>query len=103
MNKYYDEFGNVGVLYSPGYGAGWSTWNGDDQELIFNRDLVEAVLKNDMGKILAIAEKLCPNGYFGGVDSLEVAFIKPGTLFRIDEYDGAESMEIFNKHNYYVA
>jgi hypothetical protein len=103
IEKYYNEFGNVAVLYSPGWGAGWSTWNGDLPELIFDSDLAKAVLRNDKDEVIKIAEELCPGGYFGGVDSLKIAFIEPGTLFRIDEYDGAESVVIFNRNDYYEA
>ena len=31
--KYYDSDGNVAVLYSPGFGAGWYTWNTDYEGL----------------------------------------------------------------------
>ena len=33
------------VLYSPGYGAGWSTWNGDQfrEDFLFDPLLIEAV------------------------------------------------------------
>lgn len=33
------------VLYSPGYGAGWSTWNDDKMkhDFLFDADLIEAV------------------------------------------------------------
>ena len=35
MNKI-EKDGNVAVLYSPGYGAGWSTWNDDKyQEMLW--------------------------------------------------------------------
>lgn len=36
--------GKVAVLVSPGFGAGWSTWNGDDEDAIFNKRLALAVL-----------------------------------------------------------
>ena len=35
--------GKVAILYSPGYGAGWSTWNDDiAEELVFDKDLILA-------------------------------------------------------------
>lgn len=27
MEKYYNQNGELAVLISPGFGAGWSTWN----------------------------------------------------------------------------
>lgn len=35
--------GHVAVLYSPGYGAGWFTWNENHKELLFHPKLVEMV------------------------------------------------------------
>ena len=35
--------GLVAVLYSPGYGAGWFSWNPGHQELLFHPKLVEMV------------------------------------------------------------
>lgn len=35
--------GNVAILYSPGFGAGWYTWNTSYPEIIFHPKLVEMV------------------------------------------------------------
>jgi acetyl-CoA acetyltransferase len=32
--------GKVAILYSPGFGAGWSTWNSYSNEMIFDPDIV---------------------------------------------------------------
>ena len=32
VEKYYNENGELGVLISPGFGAGWSSWNCDECE-----------------------------------------------------------------------
>ena len=48
MNKVIEN-GFVAVLYSPGYGAGWSTWNYEDglnETLLFHPALVEMVRNN---------------------------------------------------------
>jgi hypothetical protein len=37
--------GKVAVLYSPGFGAGWSTWNQELPELVFNPVIVDFVEK----------------------------------------------------------
>ena len=43
--------GKVAVLYSPGYGAGWSTWGSEHKEiLLFHPRLVEAVEKGEHSK-----------------------------------------------------
>ena len=100
--------GKVAVLYSPGYGAGWSTWTmSSDDDIIFDPSIVYMV--EEMNKayddedpslyeswvdnIKAYCEKTYPDMYTGGIDQLHIAWIPEGTLFRIDEYDGSESIE----------
>ena len=36
--------GKVAVLYSPGFGAGWSTWNSHNPDLLFDSIIVDFVL-----------------------------------------------------------
>lgn len=97
------------VLYSPGYGAGWTTWNSyrdSTGSLVNDPILVELVqLKNkyDSGtkefndavdRIVKRGEEICPDGYFGGADDLVVEWLPEGTLYKINEYDGSESIEL---------
>ncbi len=98
----------VAVLYSPGFGAGWSTWNTDDdpkvnEHLIFGEEFVNLVLAGEVEKLKSLAEELYPEFYSGGADDLTVMWIDQGTPFRIREYDGSESIEIFNSDHYFVA
>jgi hypothetical protein len=88
--------GNVAVLVSHGYGAGWYSWHGK-KELLFHPTLVELVEadKND-----EITEDLCKqlvgtDEYICviGADGLQIHWIPEGTAFQIDEYDGAESLK----------
>lgn len=53
MNKVIEN-GLVAVLYSPGYGAGWSTWNLEkelNETLLFHPSLVEMVRNNRQDEI----------------------------------------------------
>lgn len=98
----------VAVLYSPGYGAGWSTWNRDDDpkvkhNLIFGEEFVNLVLAGEVEKLKELVQKLYPHFYNGGADDLKVMWIEQGTPFRITEYDGSESIKIFNSDHYFVA
>lgn len=48
--------GKVAVIYSPGYGSGWSTWSGASKEIIermiFDPELVALVEKmNSLDKV----------------------------------------------------
>lgn len=88
--------GKVGILVSPGYGAGWSTWNTtkNGEQLLFDPVVVEMVEdKKGREAILGYCENKYPNDYLGGVDGLEVVWIPQGTRFRVTEYDGAETLE----------
>jgi len=48
--------GKVAVLYSPGYGAGWYSWNTDCKECVFNPEIVKLVEAEEKEKI---TEELC--------------------------------------------
>jgi hypothetical protein len=111
------------VLYSPGFGAGWASWNSEcgkalaeDSELI---KLVEAGKhtgrtpdtrwrENDYHEcspeFFARAMQLWRAGgqtdhdsapYFGGVNGLKVCEVDGP--YRIVEYDGSESIEIADR------
>ena len=96
--------GKVAVLISTGYGAGWSTWNTESPEMLFDPTLVQMVEADaDMSELVAYAEKQWPNAYHGGLDELAVRWIAQGTEFRINEYDGSESIEVKNELDWIVA
>lgn len=84
--------GKIAVLVSYGYGAGWYSWH-DSEKLLFEPKIVQMLL-DDAGKtaIVDYCKEHYPNVYVGGIDGLTVEFVSPGTKFRIDEYDGSESL-----------
>ena len=86
--------GLTAVLVAPGFGAGWSTWNSDIPELLFDPEIAKLV---DDGASVEEIEKLAaekyPNAYLGGAEDLVVEWVPVGTQFRITEYDGSESIE----------
>lgn len=85
--------GMVAVVYSPGYGAGWSTWNSEynDEELFFDPGLVNLVLagKTD-DEIEVYATLKWPDAYLGGLAGLDIRWVPVGTKFHIREDDGNE-------------
>jgi hypothetical protein len=91
MNKTIKD-GQVAVVYSPRYGAGWSTWNPGRFEMVFDPGLVDLVESGDKEKILAYVTLRWGDANILGVDDLEVEWIAEGTEFVIDEYDGAETI-----------
>ena len=82
--------GKVGVLVSPGFGAGFSTW-GYPTEAIFDPTLIELVENEKWQEAIDYCESTWEDSYSGGVHDLRVAWIDEGTRFIIEEYDGAES------------
>ena len=96
-DKYLNDEGNVGVIVSPGYGAGWSTWNSEYEEfLTMDKELVSLRLSGGSAaqaedRFKAVFGK---NAYIytGGWGDAEVEWLSPGTVFRINEYDGHESL-----------
>ena len=101
--KKFERDGKIAVLLSPGFGAGWFTWNSENRELLFDPEIVEAVLADDRTKAARIAETKWPDGYYGGASDLVVKWVEPGTAFRIDEYDGSESFVAMDREEYIVA
>jgi len=85
--------GNVAVIVSPGFGAGWSTWcAGKYPDADTNAELAQCIL--DGGDRHAVAARLFPDAYDGGLDQCVVEWVPQGSQYRIDEYDGSESLVI---------
>ena len=83
--------GEVAILISHGYGAGWYSWHGDEQ-LLFEPEIVDLVQSGAKPEdILQYCEANYGNtNYYGGIDGLRVHWIPQGMRFRVEEYDGAE-------------
>ena len=92
--------GKVAILYSPGFGAGWSTWNNDEYRefLLHDEKLVELVETKQEDKIVEYVKSVYPGEYITllGLDDLEVEWVSSGTQIIITEYDGSEGI----KYNY---
>ena len=103
MNKL-EKDGKVAVMISPGFGAGWSTWNTEIRDaLLFDPEIAQAVLDGDKVKAERIAARKFPDGYFGGACDLTVEWLDKGTVFEVEEYDGSESLHIIGGRDYLVA
>jgi hypothetical protein len=86
--------GKVAILISPGFGAGWYSWNADHKELLFHPKLVAMVESGRNAEINDewVKENLSIDIYTGGAESLKIHWLPEGTAFQIEEYDGAESI-----------
>lgn len=92
--------GKVAVIVSPGFGAGWSTW--DDSKICFDPILVKWIEGGKVGDApLDHYGNSAP--YAGGLSQAEIEWIDEGTAFRITEYDGHESLEVIGNIDYLTA
>ena len=103
------------ILYSPGFGAGWGTWN--DLDVAYDERLIEWLVNNvdeselkdampyvsagdtidiselfDRDAFEDFVETLYPDSYYGGLCDLTIYFAPTGTNILIEEYDGSESI-----------
>ena len=86
--------GRVAVLVSPGHGAGWSSWNSEHEEILFDPAIVEFIEKDQDEELEVYVALRYPGIYDGGIVGLKIEWIPAGTFFRVSEYDGAESIEL---------
>ena len=92
----------VAVLVSPDYGAGWYTWNNDHPEILFDPVVVNYLDPNygtsynaeKYDGIDAYLTATYNGGYFGGLSGLVIEWVQEGLEFKIDEYDGSETLMI---------
>lgn len=95
--------GKVGILYSPSFGAGWYTWNYMVLECLFSPKIIELV-ENKQHKL--ITDEYCCNlfrvQYFCalGANDLSIIWLPVGTKFKIDEFDGSETITTSESLNF---
>lgn len=104
--------GKTAVLYSPGFGAGWYTWNRGYPLLMFDPILVDMVENNI---VKAITHKFViellkthgianPDVYISKDLKLQIEWVPVGSEFEIREYLGNERVEVFYKNkNLFIA
>ncbi|MCA6384944.1 MAG: hypothetical protein IM620_15845 [Cytophagales bacterium] len=104
MRKYIRD-GEVAVLISPDFGAGWSTWNPRHPQMLFDPVIVELLLNAKegeeafvAGQIEAHVETNYPDASFiSALQQLKVRWVPVGTEFIVNEYDGNEWI-VFKDH-----
>ena len=102
MNKL-SEDGKVAVLYSPGFGAGLYSWNYQTPEILFDPGIVRFVEKKKWNELETYVTLKYPEIYTGGMKDLEVMWVPEGTLFKVNEYDGNESVELKESDDWIMA
>ncbi len=100
----------VAILISPNYGSGWYTANArhgdqlikDSRIIRYKFDFAYRSQFSSLGDFFR-QELGITKAYLKSFDNLVVKFIPSNTIFRIVEYDGAESIEIYNPDMYMTA
>jgi hypothetical protein len=95
--------GRVAVIFSPGFGAGWYTWNLDHPEIIFDPNIVYFIETQEMDKMQTYVDLKYPDLYLGHFQELVIKWIPEGTEFKIDEYDGNETIVLKEQIKWLVA
>jgi hypothetical protein len=93
--------GKVAVLYSPGYGGGWSSWN-HRPELVFHPRLVQWVEDGKKEDIKLLVKEIFGQDTYictTGAENLEIQWIPQGTIFEITVFDGYEEIRYLNEPN----
>jgi hypothetical protein len=95
----------VAVLVSYGFGAGWSTWNGEDEDMVFDPFIVNMICEHKFNykEVEKYCEEKYPKAYLGGLSGVQIVWIPKGKQFRITEYDGSESIELLDKITWLTA
>ena len=98
--------GKVAILYSPGYGSGWSTAEEGKQRdfLLFDKRIVELVEDKRFDEVKKYVDSVYPDEfYLEGADQLEIMWVPLGTEFRVEEYDGSEYIQLNHRDYWSVA
>lgn len=99
--------GKVAVIYSPRFGAGYSTWASFDDksevhQMIFDSRLVKAVLDGNEEEFNDIFRALFQTDFYCDFKHLEIAWIPSGELFEITEYDGEETVRLIDYDKMFI-
>ena len=98
--------GKVAVLVSPGFGAGWYTWNREEnaEAILFDPEVVAWVENGKEGPVPSMEDKYGWDYFYdGGACDLIIKWVPAGAKFRIDEYDGAESLVLESEEKWVTA
>lgn len=83
----------VAVIISPGFGSWFYTWNTEHPEMIFHPEIVKKIQEKERITEEFMASIWFPDVYIGSnVNELRIVWLKEWTKFKIDEYDGSESI-----------
>lgn len=91
----------IGIIVSGGYGTGWSTWG--EPELALDQKLANLIETEPYEKWEQYCKETYPEEYLGGLEDCSVTWVEKGTRFRIEEYDGSESLILEHTQSWQIA
>ena len=112
IEYYYNDKGEIGILVSYGYGAGWSSWSEYGIKLAVDKRIIEKFNEhidddewcreigsfhdNDIQTEFQnfLSSIGYDNVYLGGLKDCKLVFVPKGSAVRITEYGGNENLEI---------
>lgn len=86
--------GEVALLISHGYGAGWSTWNHKFPECLTDPEVVTMLILGSTPRDIEqfVEDKYGHEFYSGGADGLTIVWVPEGSKYFIIEQDGSETL-----------
>lgn len=98
------RFGKVAVLYTDRHGGGWYSAH-HIEELVFDPEVVDMVERNEnpVRIIEHCVEHYGNSHYYQCADDLAIEWIPEGSIFRIHEYDGRETVILQDDDDWIVA
>jgi hypothetical protein len=71
--------------------------------LLFDPSIVAWLEAEETDKILSYVTLKYPDAYVGGLKDLSILWLPEGTVFRVDEYDGNESIYLKEQERWITA
>ena len=108
---YNDDRTAYAVLISSGYGSGWSTYNSTYPEIAYDKEVIAwySTLTPKYIEQVSIRDTVAnkftqkffnslgyKDIYFGGLKPNMIKWIPVGSIWRVDEYDGFETVEFLD-------
>jgi len=99
--------GLVAVVIHPEYGLGWSSAYPDIPELLFDPGIISLFKEKQWEKLKTYLVLKFPDVAYSYSDrdikSLVICWVCQGTKFRIESYDGMESIVLYDDEKWIVA
>jgi hypothetical protein len=95
MKKYHNDKGEIGLVISSGFGAGWSSRNREYKDfLLMDHMIVTMCMHNTPAEEVQeyLADHEMGDVYMEGWDDCHVVFLPPNSMFYLHEYDGSETL-----------